>query len=264
VQALGAALVMPTSLSLLLAAFPADQRTRAVGTWASIGAVAAALGPPLGGVLVELSWHWVFLVNVPVGLVALVAGARVLREPDTARTGMPDLLAALGLVVGVGALAFAIVRVADDGATSPTVSAGAVVAVLALAWTVRRSGHHPVPALDLEVLRTPRIALAGLAMLAFTTGFAAMLVVNVLYLTGTWGWSAPRAGLALAAGPLVVVVIARLAGRLSARWGLGTVAALGGVSFALAGLWWTVALGVTPDYVVACSRANCSPGSASG
>ncbi len=78
-QAVGAALVVPTSLSLLLAAFPAERRTQAVGTWASIGAVAAALGPPLGGLLVGVSWHWVFLVNVPVGVAAWIAGRRVMR-----------------------------------------------------------------------------------------------------------------------------------------------------------------------------------------
>lgn len=120
VQAVGAALVMPTSLSLLLAAYPAHRRTRAVGAWASIGAVAAALGPPLGGLLVELSWHWVFLVNVPVGAVALVAGLRVLRDPDVPRTGLPDV---------VGALAFALVRTPDSGWAGPEVLGGFAVAV---------------------------------------------------------------------------------------------------------------------------------------
>jgi EmrB/QacA subfamily drug resistance transporter len=249
VQAVGAALVMPTSLSLLLTAFPADQRTRAVGTWASIGAVAAALGPPIGGLLVQASWHWVFLVNVPVGAVALVAGARVLRESTIARIGMPDLLGAVGLIVGVGALAWAFVRAPDTGWTDPEVLGGIAVAILGLAWVVRRARRHPVPALDLTVLRTPAIALAGLAMLVFTAGFAAMLVVNVLFLTGTWGYSTQRAGLALATGPLVVVVVSRLAGRLSNRIGIGAVAALGGTSYALGTLWWCLRLGTTPDYL---------------
>lgn len=106
VQALGAAMVTPTSLSLLLAAYPADRRAHAVGIWASIGAVAAALGPVLGGLLVNLSWHWVFLVNLPVAIAALAAGVRVLGEGGIARTAMPDLAGAFGLVVGVGALAW--------------------------------------------------------------------------------------------------------------------------------------------------------------
>ncbi|WP_433800032.1 MFS transporter [Actinomycetospora sp. CA-084318] len=248
VQAVGAALVMPTSLSLLLAAYPAERRSHAVGAWASIGAVAAALGPPLGGLLVEASWHWVFLVNVPVGLVALVAGARVLRESDVARTGTPDLLGALALIVGVGALAYALVRAPEVGWSSTSVVVGFVVAVVGVVAVVLRSRRHAVPALDLAVVRVPAVGFAALTMVAFTTAFAGMLVVNVLYLTGTWGWSAPLAGIALSPGPAVVVVVSRLAGHLSARIGIGFTAALGAVAFAAGPLWWLTHLGLTPDY----------------
>ena len=250
VQALGAALVTPTSLSLLLAAYPAERRGYAVGAWASIGAVAAALGPPLGGLLVEASWHWVFLVNVPVGLVALVAGFRVLPDNVVEGAGRPDVLGAVGLVVGVGALAYALVRAPDLGWASVPVIVGLAVAVLGLAGVVARSRRHPVPAIDLAVVRTPVVGLAALTMVAFTTGFAGMLVVNVLYLTGTWGWSAPVAGLALAVGPAVVVGVARLSGRLTARFGIGPVAAVGGLFFAAGPAWWALQLGVEPDYAV--------------
>ena len=249
IQAVGAALVVPTSLSLLLAAYPAERRSYAVGVWASIGAIAAALGPPLGGLLVEFSWHWVFLVNVPVGIVALVAGRRVLRDPEVTRTGMPDLPGALGIVVGVGALAFALVRTPDSGWAAPEVLLGFAVAVVGLTAVVLRSRRHPVPALDLAVLRVPVVALAALVMIAFTTGFAGMLVVNVLYMTGTWGWSAQAAGLGLAAGPLVVVVVSRLAGQLAARIGIGPVALLGALAFAAGPAWWLTHLGLTPDYL---------------
>ncbi|MHC1561662.1 MFS transporter [Actinomycetospora sp. C-140] len=248
VQALGAALVTPTSLSLLLAAFPAERRAHAVGAWASIGAVAAALGPPLGGLLVEASWHWVFLVNVPVGLVALVAGSRFLPAGVGTGAGRPDVLGAVGLVVGVGALAYALVRAPDLGWLSAPVVAGLVVAVLGLAGVVARSRRHPVPALDLAVVATPVVGLAALTMLAFTTGFAGMLVANVLYLTGTWGWPAPVAGLALAVGPLVVVVVSRQSGHLTGRFGIGPVVAVGALLFAAGPAWWALRLGVTPGY----------------
>ena len=227
VQAVGAALVTPTSLSLLLAAFPAERRAHAVGAWASIGAVAAALGPPLGGLLVEASWHWVFLVNVPVGVVALVAGLRFLPAgAGQDGAGLPDVLGAVGLVVGVGALAFALVRAPDLGWGSVPVVVGLAVAVLGLAGVVLRSRRHPVPALDLAVVRTPVVGLAALTMIAFTTGFAGMLVANVLFLTGTWGWSAPLAGLALAVGPAVVVGVSRFSGTSPA-------------GSASAGSWWS-------------------------
>jgi MFS family permease len=85
-------------------------------------------------------------------------------------------------------------------------------------------------------------------MVAFSTGFAGMLVANVLFLTGTWGWSAPLAGLALAVGPLVVVVVARLSGRLTGRFGIGPVAAVGALLFAAGPAWWALQLGATPHY----------------
>jgi MFS family permease len=261
VQALGAALVTPTSLSLLLAAYPAERRAHAVGAWASIGAIAAALGPPLGGVLVEASWHWVFLVNVPVGLVALVAGRRALpRVAPTGAAGRPDVLGTVGLFVGGGALAYALVRAPDLGWVSVPVTVGLAVAVLGLAGVVARSRRHPVPAIDLTVVRTPVVGLAALTMVAFTTGFAGMLVVNVLYLTGTWGWSAPAAGLALAVGPLVVVGVARLSGRLTGRFGIGPVAAVGGLFFAAGPAWWALHLGVEPDYALSKYLAGMLPG----
>ncbi|WP_328306656.1 MFS transporter [Actinomycetospora sp. NBC_00405] len=260
VQALGAALVTPTSLSLLLAAYPAERRGYAVGAWASIGAVAAALGPPLGGLLVEASWHWVFLVNVPVGLVALVWGFRVLPDNVVEGAGRPDVLGAVGLVVGVGALAYALVRAPDLGWASVPVIVGLAVAVVGLAGVVARSRRHPVPAIDLTVVRTPVVGLAALTMVAFTTGFAGMLVVNVLYLTGTWGWSAAVAGLALAVGPAVVVGVARLSGRLTARFGIGPVAAVGGLFFAAGPAWWALHLGVEPAYALSKYLAGMLPG----
>ena len=115
VQGVGAALITPTSLSLLLNAWPEEHRAKAVGTWASVGAVAAALGPPLGGLLVAAGWQWVFLVNVPIGVVTMVAAARILRESDIAPIGRPDLLGAVFLVLGVGALAYALVEVPERG-----------------------------------------------------------------------------------------------------------------------------------------------------
>src|SRR5947209_5720101 len=80
VQAIGAAFMLPTSLGLLLPEFPPEKRGAAVGIWAAVGGVAAAAGPPVGGLLVQAGWRWVFIVNVPIGAIALIAAARLLRE----------------------------------------------------------------------------------------------------------------------------------------------------------------------------------------
>ncbi|TRW82085.1 DHA2 family efflux MFS transporter permease subunit [Mycolicibacterium sp. 018/SC-01/001] len=248
-QGVGAALVMPSSLSLLLAAWPPERRGVAVGTWASIGAVAAALGPPLGGLLVTASWEWVFLVNVPIGVLALVAGARVLRETDTSRAGRPDVLGAACLIVGVGALAYALVAAPENGWLALDVLVGAAVAVVGLAAVVVRSRRHPVPAVEMAVLRVPQMALAASMMLLFICGFAGMLIVNVAYLTQTWGWTAQAAGLALAPGPAVVVVVSRLAGQAMSRLSVGVLATAGSVCFAAGAGWWLLRLSLTPNYL---------------
>lgn len=126
VQAAGAALLTPTSLSLVLAAYPPERRSGAVRAWTATGGVAAAFGPVIGGLLVAASWRWVFLVNVPIGLAALAAGW--LRLPDApGHPGpRPDALGAIGVTAGVGALTLGLVKGGSWGWSS-----AATVGVLA-------------------------------------------------------------------------------------------------------------------------------------
>src|SRR3954469_10766736 len=141
VQASGAAVLMPASLGLLLPEFPPEKRGLAIGLWAAVGGTAAAAGPVLGGLLVELSWRWVFLVNLPVGVAAIVAGARVLREIREEGAERPDVVGAGLLTGGVATLIAAIVEGPDWGWSDPRVVAlfaAAVVLLGAFAW---RSGH---------------------------------------------------------------------------------------------------------------------------
>ena len=251
VQAIGAALVMPTSLALLLTAFPAHRRPMAVGVWASVGAAAAALGPPVGGLLVEASWRWVFLVNLPICALTLLAGPRVLRESRDTATGVPDLLGAAGLLIGVGALAYALVEAPGHGWTAGPVLLAFAVAAVALAWVPLRSARHAVPVLDLPALRVPTLWLACVTTGVFAAGFAAMLFGNVLFLTSLWHDSILLAGLSLAPGPLMVVPVSILGGRFVHRFGPGPVVALGGVSFGAGALIWVLRMGSTPDYAAA-------------
>ncbi len=129
VQAAGGALLMPASLGLLLAAAAPEKRAGTIRAWTSVGGAAAALGPVIGGALVAASWHWVFLVNVPIVAVAVAAGLRVLRPdpPAAARAGLaaeraealPDTLGAAVFTVAIGALALALVKSGGWGWTSP-------------------------------------------------------------------------------------------------------------------------------------------------
>jgi EmrB/QacA subfamily drug resistance transporter len=248
-QAAGAALLTPTSLALLLAAFPVARRAAAVSAWAAVGGVAAALAPPLGGLLVQLSWRWVFIVNVPIGVLALVAGRRVLRESREAGSRMPDLLGAVGLAAGVGALAWALVWAPEHGWASQGVLLGFGVAVVCLLTVALRSTRHPAPLLDLPSLRVPTLWLSCLAMLLFTTAFGSMLFGNVLFLTGPWHQSVLVAGLSLSPGPLMVVVVSlTISGRLVNRLGPGMVATLGSLLFAIGAAIWLWRIGPVPDY----------------
>ncbi|HEV7583469.1 MAG TPA: MFS transporter [Mycobacterium sp.] len=249
VQAFGAAMLMPSSLALLLAAVPASRRAVAVSTWSAAGAMAAALGPPVGGMLVELSWRWIFFVNVPLGLLALAAGPWVLAKAIPTGAGVPDLFGALCLVLGVGALVWALIElpVAGSGAKVmiATVSAGC-----AMALAVWRSLRHPSPALDLAAVRVMPMWSSCLALLLFAAAFGAMLLGSVMLLTTVWGDSPEVAGLCLSPGPVVVVIVSlMLAGRLIGKIGVGAVAATGATLYVVGILIWLCRVGPHPDYV---------------
>jgi EmrB/QacA subfamily drug resistance transporter len=247
-QAAGAAMMIPTTLGLLLPAFPAAQRPVAIGIWSAVSGIAAALGPPLGGLLVQLSWHWIFLVNVPIGLATALVGMRVLdeaREPDD---GRPDLLGALMLALGIGALTLGIVQGPEWGWTDGRVLGSFAAAVLLVAAFLRRSANHRAPVIELPLLRVRSFAVANLATLVFFMGFGAMLLSGVLLLTEVWGWSELRAGFALSPGPLMAAATAAPAGRLGARIGQRPVATVGGLVFAAGFAFMLASIGPRPEY----------------
>jgi EmrB/QacA subfamily drug resistance transporter len=250
VQAAGAGLLVPTSLSLLLTVVPVQQRAKAIGSWAATAALAAAAGPVLGGLLVQVSWRWVFLVNVPVGVVTAVAARRLLPEgrAQQAPTSL-DAVGALAIAAGVGMLALGLVRAEAAGWSSGEVLTSLIAAALLLGWVLRRSWTHPTPILDVALLRVRTFTAANLASLLFYAAFAAMLLFAVLWLTGVWQYSAVRAGLGIACGPLVVPVVARtVTPRMIHRCGAALTSALGCVSFAGGLLLWSTMLVPEPSY----------------
>ncbi|MEV0699974.1 DHA2 family efflux MFS transporter permease subunit [Saccharopolyspora sp. NPDC050389] len=238
VQAVGAALMISTSLALVFAAFPPAKRGTAAGSWAAINALAATTGPPVGGLLADASWRWVFLINVPVGVVILLVGSRRLTESKTLAAGIPDVLGAVLLAFGVGALTWSFVDGPALGWTHGAVLTAFGVTILSLAWVTWRSTRHPAPVLDLQALRVPSFSLACAAMLLFSAGFGAMIFGNVLFLTGIWHTSTGTAGLMSIPGALAVVATSPIGGRLTQRLGPGMVIAAGGIVFTLGVGWW--------------------------
>jgi EmrB/QacA subfamily drug resistance transporter len=233
VQALGGAVLMPTSLALILPEFPLEKRATATALWTATGAVAAATGPSLGGLLVDwYGWRSVFFVNLLIGLPALIPASRLLRENrDEQAAGWPDLAGAVLLLVGVGALALAIVQGQDWGWSSPRVLGAFVVAVIALAVFVIRSAGHPTPVVDLNMFRVRSFAVASAGTFVFGIGFFGLLLCNVLFLTTAWHYSILHAGTALTPGPVAAAIMAPVSGRLSDRFGQRLVAVPGNLLF---------------------------------
>jgi EmrB/QacA subfamily drug resistance transporter len=248
VQATGGALMLPTSLGLLLPAFGPARKGAAIGLWSAVGGAAAALGPPIGGLLVQASWRWVFLVNLPLSLVALVFGLRLLREVRDPAAHKADLLGAGLLTVAVASLVAGLVQGPDWGWSSPRVLGAFAVTALTGSGLVLRSFRHPNPILEPAVIRHRAVALADLSSLAFFSGFGALVLGGVLFLTGVWHESVLRAGFMIAPGPLLAGLTAFPGGLLGARLGHRAVGTVGSLLFAAGGLWWVTHVGVTPDW----------------
>jgi len=233
-QGASAAALVPTGLALLLPEFPAEQRATAVGIWGAVAAVSAALGPVLGGLIVEVAdWRWVFAVNLPIGIAGIVAGARVLRESrDPDRKFLPDAIGAASVALSVGLLSLGLVQGEAWGWASPEILASFTASVLFGAGAIQRSRKHPAPVFELDLWRVRSFAVANAGMLLFSVAFYAMLLANVLFLVEVWDYGILTAGLAIAPGPLTAMVFALIAGPIADRRGQRAVLVPGTLLFA--------------------------------
>jgi EmrB/QacA subfamily drug resistance transporter len=248
-QAAAGAILVPTSLALLLPEFAVEKRATAVALWSATGAVAAALGPSLGGVLVEeAGWRWVFFLNVPIGLAALVPARRLLRETRDPAGVLPDGLGSALLVAGVGALALGIVKGPDWGWDSAGVLGALAAAAVLLPLVVLRSARHRAPVIELGLFRARSFAVANAGMFAFSAAFYALLLCNVLFLTGPWDYSILEAGFAVTPGPLSAALAAPIGGGLADRFGQRVVALPGALLFAAGCALFATGIDASPGY----------------
>ncbi|MFF4257820.1 MFS transporter [Streptomyces sp. NPDC001663] len=245
-QGVGAAALSPASLALLVAARPAPQeRVRAIGLWAGLSGIGLAAGPVAGGVLAQaFGWPAIFLVNVPIGVVLLVAGRRVLEEsrnPDARALDFPGTILS---VLGVGTLAYALIEGGSRGWTSPVILGGFAAAAVLLAAFVAVERRHPAPMLPPGLFRLRLFTVSNSAMIV--VGFALMgssffFSQFFVYVQGS---SILRAGLQTLPATLAMVVVSPFAGRLAARYGYRSVVTSG---LALAGLGLLALGGVHAD-----------------
>jgi EmrB/QacA subfamily drug resistance transporter len=251
IQGVGAACLLPASLSLLLDAFPSERRSQVVALWGGVGALAVATGPSLGALIVSSAgWRWAFYMNLPVAAVALLVGRRILPlSVPKANRGKPDYP---GVVLISGALAALVLAISEGPSwgwsSGRDIACFAGAAIVGAAF-LYRSAHHPQPVLDLSLFSARSFSVANTATLLYSMGFFSMLLGNILFLTGVWHYSILRAGLAITPSPLVVAAVSWPAGRLAARVGFRTVL-LAGASLLAGGLcWYATRVGLRPDYL---------------
>ena len=249
-QALGSAMLVPASLALVVEAFPESRRAHAIGLWGATAAVAAGLGPPIGGALVQVGdWRWAFLVNLPVGGIALVAARRSLVESRSpGRRTLPDLPGALLLAAALALLNLAIIKAPDWGWASPRVLGALVVTLLMGAAFVRSTARHRAPVIDPALVRIPAFRVASAATVLAGGGFYAYLLTNILWLQYVWGYDVLRAGLALVPGAVVAAVVAARLGPLAERVGYRGLVVPGALVWAGAYLWYHQRVGLTPAF----------------
>ena len=250
IQAAGAALLTPTSLGLVLAVYEPERRSGAVRAWTATSGLAAALGPVVGGLLVTASWRWVFLINVPIGILALVAGWRRLPHIPGHPTERPDPIGVILATAGVAVLTFGLVKGSNWGWGSASIGGTLATAAVLITLFVVHCLRARNPLIHPSLFRSRSFTGASLVAIFFSSAFGAMLLSIVLWEQGAWGWSALRAGLAIAPGPLMVPLVSfGVAGRLIARYGPAPVITLGCLAFGAGVAWWAVAVTAQPDYV---------------
>lgn len=250
-EAVGAALLIPSSLALLLRAFDPSRIPVVVAIWGAISAAAGAAGPPIGALLVShLSWRWAFFVNLPVGIISYILCSRVLSESKEAEASkMPDPLTVILLAFGMGSVTLAIVQSNKWGWTgSRTIGAFAAGVAMLVLFVVRaRAITNPV--LQLDLFRNRNFRWANVASFFFSIGFNAMFMSNVLFLTNVWNYSILRAGTAIALGPAIVTLTAPRFGKLAGRVGQRAILVPGGLTYAFGGLLLIARVGSTPSYL---------------
>jgi EmrB/QacA subfamily drug resistance transporter len=250
-QAVGGSMLTPVSLSIVRNVFTdPKERAQALGIWSGIFGVASACGPIVGGILVSaVGWRSVFWVNVPIGVIMLLAAGRYLPESRAPRARRVDGPGQLLMIVFLGTLTYAVIEGPSAGWASPEILALFAVAAAFLVTFVLAERRHPEPLLDPRFFRSPPFTGASvIAVLAFLV-MAGFLFVSTLYLQDVRADSPLRAGLSLLPATVMIAVWAPIAGRLNGRFGPRIPLVLGGI-FMTAGAVALTGLSASTSYGV--------------
>jgi EmrB/QacA subfamily drug resistance transporter len=227
VQGVGAALMNPATLSIITATFPPRQRGMAIGIWAGVAALALAIGPLVGGLIAEhLAWGWIFFINVPVGIVAIVVARLVIHESkDTSEEQRLDIPGLATSAIGLFALTYALIEANTYGWTSTRILALLAVAAAALVAFVLLELHQRVPMLDVRLFKNSTFAGANATMMLVALAMFGVFFFVSLFVQNILGYSATQAGATFLPMTVLIILIAPAAGKLSdhigSRWLMG-------------------------------------------
>jgi EmrB/QacA subfamily drug resistance transporter len=239
VQGVGAALMNPATLSIITATFPPKERGQAIGIWAGVSALALAIGPLVGGLIVDnINWHWIFYVNIPVGVVGIIVSRLVITESrDTSHEQSIDLP---GLVTSSGALlalSYALIEGNRHGWGSPEIIGLFAAAAVLLAVFIRLELRQRLPMLDLGLFKIGAFAGANIVAMLVSLGMFGVFFFISLYVQNVLGYSPTKAGAIFLPMTILIILIAPVAGKLSdrvgSRWLMGAGMSILGVSLLL-------------------------------
>ena len=221
VQGVGAALLVPGSLALISANFRKETRGRAIGTWSGFTAIAAGIGPVLGGWLVDkFSWRWIFFINIPLAAAVLLIARRSVPESRDEQTkGGVDWRGATLATIGLGGIVFSLIELNTRGLTAPLVIASFAIGITALAGFVFAEARHEEPMMPLGLFRSPTFAGANLLTLFLYAALGGLFFFLPFNLIQVQGYTATAAGAALLPFVLMMFLLSRWAGGLVERYG---------------------------------------------
>jgi EmrB/QacA subfamily drug resistance transporter len=250
-QSIGACLLTPAALALVLDAFPKEKRMIAMGAWGAVGALAAALGPGIGSYIIDVGgWEWAFFINVPIGLLCIWQSSKILHESTQPRDKMRmDWIGMLQLIIGVGAIAFGIVEM-----KSPDWNHLELIGIIVLGFAIILSyipwaKFNPEPLFELSLFKNKTFLYANLAGITFAIAFSIMFFSFFFWMKNIWHFNQTLAGTAIMPGPLTVVPTAILSGRIVSKIGHRPLLVTGSFLFALSGLWFLLIPDANPNYL---------------
>jgi len=221
VQGVGAALMNPSTLSIITVTFPPKQRGTAIGIWAGVSALALAIGPLAGGLITEhVNWNWIFFINVPIGALAILAAFAFIEESrDTSLEQRPDLAGQLTSALGLFALSYGLIEANTYGWTSGRILGAFALAAVSLVTFVLLELRQRLPMLDLSLFRNRGFAGANTVMLLVGLAMFGVFFYVSLYVQQILGYSPVQAGASFLPWTLLIILLAPQAGRLSDRFG---------------------------------------------